>query len=350
MLSTCANLRIAQSTSGLSCWHSATCRPGPLVKPGCSRRLSAPSKSGRSRGRCLNGRIQAAKAEIQEPDVRVDEDSQHHNGARSPLDYAHSRGGPAETSGSSGSADGSSGEADSRKARMMGVAGLVAGLAVLLGAGYAFKGQIRGFVDYFIVVVDNFGPLGLLAYGVVYTLLEVLALPAIPLTMTAGVIFGVVPGTLVVSASSVAAATISFLIARYAARDKVLELAQNNPKFKAIDKAINKQGFKVVVLLRLSPLLPLALSNYLYGLTSVDLTSYVLGSWLGMLPGTIAYVIAGDYGRSVIDNGEGGLAIAPWQVALGVGVTVLALGYIGKVAQKALDDVENDESDSPTQQ
>ena len=50
---------------------------------------------------------------------------------------------------------------------------------------------------------------------------------------------------------------------------------------------------QVVLLLRLSPLLPLALSNYLYGLTSVDFVPYVLGSWLGMLPGTIAYVSAG---------------------------------------------------------
>lgn len=54
---------------------------------------------------------------------------------------------------------------------------------------------------------------------------------------------------------------------------------------------------QVVLLLRLSPLLPLALSNYLYGLTSVDFVPYVLGSWLGMLPGTIAYVSAG--GRHV---------------------------------------------------
>jgi uncharacterized membrane protein YdjX (TVP38/TMEM64 family) len=84
----------------------------------------------------------------------------------------------------------------------------------------------------------------------------------------------------------------------------------------------------------------LALSNYLYGLTSVDLGSYVAGSWLGMLPGTIAYVIAGDYGRTLLD-GEGEFAgVAGWQVALGLGVTVLALGYIGKVAKKALDDAE----------
>ena len=57
---------------------------------------------------------------------------------------------------------------------------------------------------------------------------------------------------------------------------------------------------QVVTLLRLSPLLPLALSNYLYGLTSVDLPSYVAGSWLGMLPGTIAYVTAG---ASVVARG-----------------------------------------------
>ena len=74
---------------------------------------------------------------------------------------------------------------------------------------------------------------------------------------------------------------------------QILELAEKNNKFRAVDKAIGKNGFKVVTLLRLSPLLPLALSNYFYGLTSVDLASYVAGSWLGMLPGTVLYVIAG---------------------------------------------------------
>ena len=78
-----------------------------------------------------------------------------------------------------------------------------------------------------------------------------------------------------------------------AARDRIQEIAQKNAKFKAIDKAIGRNSLKIVTLLRLSPLLPLALSNYLYGLTSVDLGSYVLGSWAGMLPGTIAYVAAG---------------------------------------------------------
>lgn len=60
-------------------------------------------------------------------------------------------------------------------------------------------------------------------YGLVYTVLEVLALPAIPLTMTAGVIFGTIPGTMVVSVASTLAAAFSFLIARYLARDKVCD-------------------------------------------------------------------------------------------------------------------------------
>ena len=103
----------------------------------------------------------------------------------------------------------------------LGIIALVGGLAVLLGVGYAFKGKLRHFLDYFIERVDEWGPWGYVAYGLLYTLLEVLALPAIPLTMTAGVLFGIVPGTIVVSGAATTAATIAFLIARYAARDRV---------------------------------------------------------------------------------------------------------------------------------
>ena len=73
------------------------------------------------------------------------------------------------------------------------------------------------------------------------------------------------------------AASIAFLIARYFARERILKLVQGNKKFLAIDKAIGENGFKVVTLLRLSPLLPFSLGNYLYGLTSVKFIPYVLG-------------------------------------------------------------------------
>ena len=67
------------------------------------------------------------------------------------------------------------------------------------------------------------------------------------------------------------------MIARYLARDRILKLAEGNKQFLAIDKAIGENGFRVVALLRLSPLLPFALGNYLYGLTSVKIVPYILG-------------------------------------------------------------------------
>lgn len=73
------------------------------------------------------------------------------------------------------------------------------------------------------------------------------------------------------------AAAAAFLIARYFARDRILKLVEGNKKFLAIDKAIGENGFRVVTLLRLSPLLPFSLGNYLYGLTSVKFVPYVLG-------------------------------------------------------------------------
>ena len=172
-------------------------------------------------------------------------------------------------------------------------------------------------------------------------------MPAIPLTMTAGVIFGPAAGTAIVSVSATTAATVAFLIARYLARDRIMAYAQRNKRFAAIDRAISQNGLKFVTLLRLSPLLPFALSNYIYGLTSVDLGSYVLGSWLGMLPGTYAYVSAGYVGKAVLLEGTahagdgGGFDLAPWQIALGVGASILAIGFIGQLAKRAIEEADD---------
>jgi uncharacterized membrane protein YdjX (TVP38/TMEM64 family) len=96
--------------------------------------------------------------------------------------------------------------------------------------------------------------------------------------------------------------------------------AEKNKQFRAINKVISRDGFKVVTLLRLSPLLPLAASNYLYGLTSVGLKDYFLGSWLGMFPGTVAYVSAGHVSK-VAFMGDGNLPLEWWQVGLAVAIS-----------------------------
>jgi uncharacterized membrane protein YdjX (TVP38/TMEM64 family) len=246
------------------------------------------------------------------------------------------------TNSSLDESDGSEDSSGGIDLKVVGALAAVAGVALLAGGGYVYRDTIKDAISWFISVVDDWGPYGYVAYTFVYTALELIIIPAVPLTMASGVLFGVGPGTVVVSLASTAAAAIAFLITRYAARDKIAGLARDNKKFAAIDKAIGKDSFKVVLLLRLSPLLPLSLSNYLYGLTSVDFVPYVLGSWLGQLPGTFAYVSAGSYGRKVIDGADAGGGISSWQIAVGAAVTILAIGYIGRLAKQALDEVDDD--------
>ncbi|KAJ0024394.1 hypothetical protein Pint_07616 [Pistacia integerrima] len=174
----------------------------------------------------------------------------------------------------------------------------------------------------------------------------ILAIPAIPLTMSAGLLFGSVIGTIIVSISGTVAASVAFLIARYFARERILKLVEGNKKFLAIDKAIGENGFRVVTLLRLSPLLPFSLGNYLYGLTSVKFVPYVLGSWLGMLPGTWAYVSAGAFGRAIIQEeseiaiGGGGGNGQLLTLGLGLLFTALAAAYVTRLAKDAVKDIE----------
>ncbi|KAK9757536.1 hypothetical protein RND81_01G168800 [Saponaria officinalis] len=210
--------------------------------------------------------------------------------------------------------------------------------------GYFYRDQINSFLTQFSTVIEGYGPAGYGLFVLVYAGLEVLAIPAIPLTMSAGLLFGSLTGTIIVSISGTLAASIAFLIARYFARERILKLVEGNKKFLAIDKAIGENGFRVVTLLRLSPLLPFSLGNYLYGLTSVKFVPYVLGSWLGMLPGSWAYVSAGAFGRAILqEESDVGLPGGNGQLltlGLGLLVTALAAAYVTKLAKDAVKDME----------
>ncbi|CAH9113957.1 unnamed protein product [Cuscuta epithymum] len=218
--------------------------------------------------------------------------------------------------------------------------GMVGGLGI---ASYLYKDQINTFLNQLSVFIEDHGPAGYALFVVFYAALEILAIPAIPLTLTAGLLFGSVTGTIIVSISGTMAASVSFLIARYFARDRILKLVEGNKKFLAIDNAIGENGFKVVTLLRLSPLLPFSLGNYLYGLTSVKFVPYVLGSWLGMLPGTWAYVSAAALGRAIVQDGSeialgGGKGVLT--LGLGLLLTAAAAAYITRLAKDAVKDIE----------
>lgn len=187
--------------------------------------------------------------------------------------------------------------------------------------------------------VETMGNLGFLYFGIFYTIAEILAIPAFPLTASAGYLFGLQGGTAIVLFSASIAASVSFIIGRTVLRSYVEGLLEKYPKFKAMDKAIGNEGFKLMLLLRLSPLFPFALSNYLYGVTSVRFVDYFWGTILGFLPGTMAYVYSGEVGKALtLDSGNA----QPWYVyAVGLAVIVGALKVASDVAAKAVEGLED---------
>jgi uncharacterized membrane protein YdjX (TVP38/TMEM64 family) len=187
--------------------------------------------------------------------------------------------------------------------------------------------------------ISDLGPWGPVFFIVLYILATVLFLPGLIPTMAAGLLFGVLQGTLLVSISSISGATLAFLIGRYLARDWVAGKIQGNSKFEAIDVAVAQEGWKIVGLTRLSPVFPFNLLNYTFGLTQVSLKDYFLASWIGMLPGTLMYVYIGSLAGDLATLGSGERSRTPAEWALyGVGLiaTVVLTLYITRIAQRAL--------------
>ena len=187
--------------------------------------------------------------------------------------------------------------------------------------------------------ISDLGPWGPVFFIVFYILATVLFLPGLIPTMAAGVLFGVIRGTLLVSISSISGATLAFLIGRYLAREWVAAMIRGNQKFEAIDAAVAEEGWKIVGLTRLSPVFPFNLLNYAFGLTQVSLKDYFLASWIGMLPGTVMYVYIGSLAGNLASLGSGERSRMPAEWALyGVGLmaTVVLTLYLTRIAQKAL--------------
>ena len=205
---------------------------------------------------------------------------------------------------------------------------------IALGAAWYFL-PVKDWVKTFNAWVEQRGVWGHVIFIAAYAVATVLFFPGSLMTIGAGLAFGLWRGFAVVSAGATLGAALAFLIARYFVRSKVEAKAKDNPKFAAMDEAIGKQGWKMVALLRLSPLLPFNLSNYLYGVTKIGFWPYLAASWVGMLPGTFLYVYLGAAGKEASNGSSAG----PWKwVLFGTGLvaTVIVTIWISRVAKKAV--------------
>jgi uncharacterized membrane protein YdjX (TVP38/TMEM64 family) len=170
---------------------------------------------------------------------------------------------------------------------------------------------------------------------VAYTLAAVLAVPGTILTLGAGFVFGLAFGAPLVSAGSLLGAIAAFLGGRFYMGDWVAKRVARSARLRALAAVTRHDGFTIVLLARLSPLLPYNILNYLFGLTAVRFRDYVLGSWLGMLPATVLYVYIGSLTKTFTALAGGNLDAAwPRRVLLGTGF-VATVGLTTLVARRA---------------
>jgi uncharacterized membrane protein YdjX (TVP38/TMEM64 family) len=193
-------------------------------------------------------------------------------------------------------------------------AAIFLGMLVVLAIGISFSGlgayldgeKIRGWID-------TFGRAAPLVYILVFAVVPVLLLPGLPMTIAGGLAFGPFWGTVYASIGSTLGAGLAFLVARYFARQAVQNFL--GERWKKVDEGVSRKGWVYVALTRLIPIFPFFLLNYAFGLTQIRFLTYLLASWLFMLPGTAAYVV---FSASLLDLLKGKISPTFW-----VGVALL---------------------------
>ena len=215
---------------------------------------------------------------------------------------------------------------------------LIAAVAGLVGLIYLGR-QVGGYIPQFAEWVDGLGVWGPVVFAVGYAVATVGFIPGSLLTLAAGAIFGLAKGTVTVFFGATVGSALAFLVARYLARNAVERRIAGHQRFAAIDRAVAKEGLKIVTLLRLAPIFPFNLMNYALGLTKVTFRDYVLAS-VGMIPGTFLYVY---YGKAIgsLAAVAGGAEIergAGYWITFGVGLAAaLAVAlYVARIAKRAL--------------
>jgi len=209
--------------------------------------------------------------------------------------------------------------------------------------------------EWIILVVDtirSFGWLGPLLFTLLYIVTTVSLLPGAALTLIAGFLYGPVYGLALASPASVIAATVAFALSRSVFRHRIEQRIQDHPFLHNMNRAVEESGFKLMMTLRLSPLLPFVFLNYSLGLTRVRLRDYILASIIGMFPATAMYTYIGSVGYSIAQLLSGqreastGESLMYWAGLVATIAIAVFLTRIARHSLKAITDEQEGHEDS----
>ena len=172
---------------------------------------------------------------------------------------------------------------------------------IVLLAGWAFL-PVGDWIDDLLGWIDDFGLFGPPMFILIYILAVILLVPGSALTIAAGIAYGNWGIPLALFAAT-AGASAAFLIARYLAHEKVNKLIGKKKILMAVEDVVNSEGWKIIILVRVSPLIPFNVQNYFFGITEVPLLQYAISTFVGLIPGTIINVVIGKLANGGFDGG-----------------------------------------------
>lgn len=218
-------------------------------------------------------------------------------------------------------------------------------IALLVAIGRAL--EVHNLLLDLVTWIRGAGWTGLAVFVLAYVGATVLFLPGSVLTLGAGFAYGVGLGTAAVVVAANLGALAAFLLGRTVARSWVAGKVAQNPRFSAIDRAVGREGLKIVLLTRLSPIFPFNLLNYAFGVTRVSAGDYFAGSLIGMLPGTLMYVYLGSLITNVSELAAGRTSGGDAQQIFyfaGLAATVAVTIFVTRIARRALAEATGDRS------
>ncbi|WP_047043011.1 TVP38/TMEM64 family protein [Vibrio mexicanus] len=176
--------------------------------------------------------------------------------------------------------------------------------------------------------IAGFGVWGYAVFVLAFVFACVFMLPGSAFTIVAGIVFGPVKGALLALFSATLGATVAFILARFIFRDTIVKKFGDNPIFKKIDDGVAQNGSSFLILTRLVPVFPFSLQNYAYGITGLNLATYVIVSLITMAPGAFIFAyMAGD----IATNGVSAMLLVKFA---GAGLVLFGMSLIPKYIAK----------------
>jgi uncharacterized membrane protein YdjX (TVP38/TMEM64 family) len=213
--------------------------------------------------------------------------------------------------------------------------GLVGILIFGLVASWVAPDRLVGAAEGLMEALRGLGYRGAVVFAVLQMLVAVSGvLPASLLGVASGAIYGFVPGFLLAAAGTLVGAILSFILSRSLFRPTIERLSALRPRLRNLDALVDQAGWKLVCLLRLSPIMPFSATSFALGLSRIGLRSYALGT-LASLPALSGYVFTGTLAGSSLSIFASGASPVHWGLlGLGIIATLAVSVHLGQILIK----------------